>query len=1038
MGGEGPGRAVVDPPIEPAQDHGAWLAARWERVLDELAGELAGELAPVAGQPAALVAQVADARRRGWPDPVVGYWVAAARRAGVSWVDLAGALEVTAAVAAERYGSWADRFAGLVVVPRGNLPCPPTSFVGRSAERAEVARLLGGCRVLTLSGPAGVGKTRLALRVAAGIAPTYPGGSWWVDLTAVDEGVDVVEGVARALSVPDQPGRSAMQALSSRLGSQRNLLVLDNCEHLIPEVAGLVDALLRACPALSVLATSRQALGVAGEVVWIVPALPLPPERPPSSDQSVAALSDAVELFCRRAAEVVPGFTLTPGDTAAVGDICRRLDGLPLAIELAAARVGTIGLPQIAERLEDRLTLLGGGSTTGLGGSTTARIERGILAEALDWSHDLLSGPEQAVFRRLAVFVGGFPLAAAQTVCAGAPATPDEVPGLLASLVSKSLLQVDDGRAERRYRLLETCRAYARDRLDQAGEVACCNAMHARWCRDLARSAEPELTGPDQREWLDRLEGEYENCRSALTWLEREGDPDAQLELAGALSVFWRVHTRFAEGRRWLDAALASGRGTSAARAEAAWGAGFLATMLCDRPASVALLDHAMTLYDAEHDLRGRARCLMLLADAHTGTPSRSCALADQAVALSRSTDDPWCVAHALAVRGRAQARMGDAAGGRSSLEEAVAIARMAREPQSLRLAIMVLGGVTLVDGDYRRAEALLEEGLGLVRQLGDGYSEAMGLVQLGRLAIGRGEWDRAREFLAEGMGLAMESGNPQVIARAGCALGRLAQAGGDAPAANRHFADALAAAEASEMERAWATEGLGEVALGSGDTAGARLHFQAVASGLSNRATQPLVARAWYRLGQMALSDGSPDEAAALHRRALEIRALAGDRPGVPDSLEALASLAAGAGRLQHAARLFGAAGAVREANDYAHWPADVVAHRARVEALADRLGPARFEAARAAGAAMSVDQAVAAALGVRRASKLVTREAGLTASELQVAALAAQGMTNPEIGERLFISRSTARAHLSAAFAKLGVSSRQGLAAALDAKDI
>jgi non-specific serine/threonine protein kinase len=440
---------------------------------------------------------------------------------------------------------------------RHNLPLQLTSFIGRERELADVAGLLAARRLVTLTGTGGCGKTRLALQAAAGVVEACPDGAWFVDLAPLTEASLVPAAALAALGTAAPPGQPAVARLVEYLRPRRAFLVLDNCEHLLEAAAGLVDAVLRGCPGVRVLATSRERLGVAGETAWRVPSLGLPP---PDAAPDPAALerAEAVRLFVERARAVQPAFTVTAASAPAVAALCRRLDGIPLALELAAARVRVLTPAQLAARLGDRFRLLTGGGRTALPRQQTLRA-------TVDWSHDLLTAPERALFRRLAVFpggaTGGFPLEAAEAVGAGGAGDSVEaadVLDLLAGLVDKSLVLAEARGAEARYRLMETLRQYAEERLEQAGEAAAARDRHAAWCLGLARAAAavglvgvPPRGSPAGR----RLHDELENVGAALAWYASSADPAAApagLELQAAAGPVGTGATASAV-RRWLE-----------------------------------------------------------------------------------------------------------------------------------------------------------------------------------------------------------------------------------------------------------------------------------------------------------------------------------------------------------------------------------------------------------------------------------------------------------------------------------------------------
>jgi len=489
---------------------------------------------------------------------------------------------------------------GLESLPN-NLPAQATSLVGREKEMAEVRSLLTETRLLTVTGVGGVGKTRLALQVGAALLDEFPDGVWLVELAAMSDPALVPQAVAKALGVREHPGRPLrVDTLLEHLGPKRVLLILDNCEHLIEACAELVDALLRGCPELQLLVTSREALGIGGEVAWRVPSLPTPePDCLESTEAELAsALTqyEAVQLFIERAVAAKPGFTVTNDNAPAVAQVCWRLDGIPLAIELAVARMRVLTPRQIAERLDDRFRLLTGGSRAALPRQRTLRA-------ALDWGHDLLSEKERALLRRLSVFAGGWTLEPAEAVCAdaeegevgaGGPAIERyEVLDLLSQLVEKSLSVAEEESGEMRYHLLETVRQYGAEKLEEMQESLVMHRKHRDWFVALAECAGEELRGAEQKAWLDRLEREHDNLRAALEYSKREADGvGTGLSLAAVLSRFWHIRGHWSEGRRHLEEMLAlEGRPASAgsqatpedraerkaARARALNSAGFLA-----------------------------------------------------------------------------------------------------------------------------------------------------------------------------------------------------------------------------------------------------------------------------------------------------------------------------------------------------------------------------------------------------------------------------------------------------------------------------
>src|ERR671917_1439263 len=431
------------------------------------------------------------------------------------------------------------------VHPPHKLPSELSSFVGREEELAEVKRLLVNDRLLTLTGSGGCGKTRLALAVARELLEGFEDGVWLVELASLADPSLVPQVVASTLGVREQPGRSLTETLSDYLSSKKMLLVLDNCEHLIEGCAELAEALLRSCPELRVLATSREALGITGEVAWPVPSLSLPDVRRLPDIESLPSYESA-RLFVERAAAVKPTFALTEQNASSVAHICYRLDGIPLAIELAAARTKVLSVEEIAARLGDSFRLLAAGSRTAMPRQRT-------LHATMDWSHQLLSQKERVLFRRLSVFAGGFTLEAAESICAGEELQRNEVLDLLSHLVDKSLVIMWEDRTGTRYRLLETIRQYGKERLEEVGEAAHVRERHAGCYLAVAEEAEPELKGERQVTWLEPLETEHENLRVTMAWLLGRGESEEAARLGWALWLFWGIRTHLGEGRRAME-----------------------------------------------------------------------------------------------------------------------------------------------------------------------------------------------------------------------------------------------------------------------------------------------------------------------------------------------------------------------------------------------------------------------------------------------------------------------------------------------------
>jgi predicted ATPase/DNA-binding SARP family transcriptional activator len=535
--------------------------------------------------------------------------------------------------------------------PRHNLPAPRTSFVGRDRQIVEVKRALSMTRLLTLTGAGGSGKTRLALEVARDLVGAYPDGVWLAELAGLSEGDLVPQAVATALGVKERPSQPLTVTLGEFLRAKQTLLVVDNCEHLLEATAGLVDILLDSCPRLSILATSREALDVTGEVRWIVPPLSVPePQGRPSSEDSSSSEGlegyESVRLFIERARGRDPTFSLSLQNAPAVAEICWRLEGIPLAIELAAARVGTLSLEQISERLVGSLELL-------TRGGRTAVPRQRTLKGTLDWSYDLLSESEQTLFNRLSVFAGGWTLEAATMVAKGEGIEEGEVLDPLSGLVEKSLVMIrggDPGGA--RYRLLEPVRQYALDKLEESDEAEEVRRRHAEFFLALAEDAEPRLRGAEDVEWLERLEGEHDNLRAALSWALERGNAELALRLAGALWTFWQAHRHEGERRKWLEEALANDdRASVAARAKALEGMCWMAIDQRDLDRAEAAAQAGLKLDDEVeigNKLAASFRTMLGYTVVLRGDYERAKELLEESLTLSREADDRVGIADAL------------------------------------------------------------------------------------------------------------------------------------------------------------------------------------------------------------------------------------------------------------------------------------------------------------------------------------------------------------------------------------------------------
>jgi non-specific serine/threonine protein kinase len=805
--------------------------------------------------------------------------------------------------------------------PAGHLPLALTSFVGRAGEIAEVRRLLGATRLLTLTGAGGIGKTRLALAVARDAQAGYPDGVWLVELAALADPALLPQVVAQTFGVQEQPGRPLTATLSAWVTTKHLLLVLDNCEHLLDACAPLAAALLRAAPRLTVLATSREPLRITGETAWRVPSLALPaPEPPPASVDDLTHLA-ATRLFVERARAVRPALAIRAGEAAMVAEICRRLDGIPLAIELAAARVRALSIAEVAARLDDRFRLLTGGSRTALPRQQTLRA-------TLDWSHDLLGAPERALLRRLAVFAGGWTLDAAEAVGAGEAIDAAAVLDLLTGLVDKSLVQVDEGAGgTARYRLLETVRQYALELL-AADEEVLVRGRHAAWCLALVQQAQAGLQADDQSAWYARLAAEDDNLRAALAWLLAH-NPDAGLRLAGRLWDYWMAHSHFTEGQSWLASLLAQAPAPTADRARALL-----------RAASLARVSGNMD--------RARAWC-------------------EEGLPLSRHLGDACLTADWLGELGAFWFLRGDLARARPLLMEGVALSRLGGHRPGLALNLYFLGRIAQVQSDFGRARALLEESLALGPAGGSRYQGGVIQFQLGLVVLAQGDVRRAEALAEEALAAARRVGSGRYIGMALEGLGQIAAWRGDLARATELGEASLALFRPIDYRHGMAAvlARLGRVAFHAGDGERAKGLLDESLSLFSAIPSWHGRGIALHGLGLVAWRQGDAASAMAHLRESLAIWREQGDQVGITECLEGLAAVEAGTSRPARAARLLGAAAAQRAAIGAPLPPVERPGHDATVSAVRAALGEATFAAAWAEGQAMPLEQAVAEALG-------------------------------------------------------------------------
>jgi predicted ATPase/DNA-binding CsgD family transcriptional regulator len=891
----------------------------------------------------------------------------------------------------------------VTAVSSHNLPAQLTSFVGRRTEIHQLRTVVMGNRLITLTGAGGVGKTRLAIEVAAQLRDEFTEGVWYVDLAPITDPLLVPATVARTQGLPDQPGRSTTDTLRTFIGDQKVLLLVDNCEHLLDACSALIVPLLGTCPSLTVLATSREPIAVLGELTWMVPSLSL--------------TDDAIQLFTDRAHRARPDFSAADDDLVTIAGICRKLDGIPLAIELAAARIRSISLTDIHDNLHDRFEMLTGGTRSALQRHQTLRA-------SVDWSHAQLTEPERILFRRLGVFVGGFDLHAGQAVGGDTEAERHQVMHHLSQLVDKSLV-IAECVPTTRYRLLETMRQYAIERLNTAGEADAVRGRH----RDHYMDTAIDLGSPTHGEYerlLDWSDDEIDNLRAAFAWSREIDQVEQALRLASSLQPCWEARGRLREGLAWYCDAVPETPGPDLA--PEVW---------------VRAVVHANTL----------AAWL----EAPTGLDRTQTALS-----IARQLDDPALTAATLNVCSILTRY--DAETSRMYLDEAADLARASGDRAVLCKTLLSQtiwsGGIA---GDPRGAQETAEECLDLADALGDRFMSWSGRIWLGNALLMQGNLDHAARALLPLVKQRVETGQLFMSFYANTFLGRIRAYQGQPAEARACWKAARATATTMggfQEDVAYAM--LAEAFLAAGDGPAAKKasetswHRTVPERTVFNRVLNPMaealiacdelvaarrfaddtvaIVRGSNKIAALtarahiALSQGEREQAARDAHDALAIAADTGAYLRVPDALECLARYtASNDGNEQYAARLFGAGAAIRENKGIARLPVYQGSYDAAIASLKVAMEDRRFATAWAEGAALSIEEVIT--LTQRGRGKRQRPHSGwesLTPTETDVVRLVREGLSNNGIAARLLISRRTVQTHLTHVYAKLDLTSR------------
>ncbi|MBK9055763.1 MAG: tetratricopeptide repeat protein [Chloroflexi bacterium] len=702
-----------------------------------------------------------------------------------------------------------------------NLPIPLTSFVGRRAELAQVRAILPTTRLLTLTGAGGSGKTRLSIQVAMDLLNQFRHGVWWVDLAGVMLPSLVPQTVAKALGVSEKPQQTLLETITAFLRPRHILLILDNCEHLIEASAELAASLLGECPHLQMMTTSREPLGIGGELVWRVPPLAVPEQD--LSRETLLLMVESVSLFVERARAVRPEFALTEHNLAAVLQICRRLDGIPLAIELAAARISALSAHEIAARLDNRFDLLTHGSRTALPRQQTLRA-------LVDWSYDLLAPEERLLFQRLSVFSGGRTLAAIESTCGFAPLHPSQILHWLTRLIAKSLLiaEYTTDENETRYTFLATIKQYAAEKLEQAGETTVMGQRHLDYFLNLAETNQAALDSLRHIVTLKQLESEHDNCREALRFALQQPKRHEALRLVNALTEFWDVRGYIGEGRNWLQRAIALYQAGDVPEAEsvvygyAQLNAGKLAVRQSDLAAALSLAQSSLTLLQRLGDKAGIAQVYLLLGSVARMKSEWAVAQqwGEEALALLREQSNKQGLLLALRHLGALAESQSNYAEARRLHEASLEMARELGAPGAIARSLSQLGSLAQQQGQYEQARTLYEQILAVYRQMGARWHMAATLSNMGNLAHSQGDFVTARQQHEEGLALMRAIGDKRGIAIVLNNLGNATLSLHDFPAARKLHEESLRLRRELGDRRgvALALSNLGDVAVGMGD----------------------------------------------------------------------------------------------------------------------------------------------------------------------------------------------------------------------------